>query len=86
VQQISQYDTVLYKYFDHTNENDICNYYLQQEKQNKLIGLMANKVTETAVNKIRYIKYLATLLDRTTATGHVEQMTIILRHTDTNKG
>jgi hypothetical protein len=47
---------------------------------------MASKVKENILNKIRYVRYFAILLDCARDAGHVQQMTFLLRYVVTETG
>jgi hypothetical protein len=86
VKLLSIYEPVLREHFRRIHENKIRDHYISHEIQNELIERMASNVKETILNTVKRIKYFAILLDCTRDAGRVEQMAIILRYVNTEKG
>lgn len=75
----AKHDPILKKHLEASARN--CTY-LSPEIQNELISYMGKSISSTIVHEVKVARYFTLLIDETTDTGHLEQVSFILRYVD----
>lgn len=85
VELLGKYDDVTKELLLKTLSREKTVHYCSHSIKNELINLMANKVLETIIDRLRAAKYYSVILDCTPDVSHQEQISFILRFVNIKK-
>ncbi|XP_025198869.1 zinc finger MYM-type protein 1-like [Melanaphis sacchari] len=85
VELLGKYDDVTKELLLKTLSREKTVHYCSHSIQNELINLMANKVLETIIDRLRAAKYYSVILDCTPDVSHQEQLSFTLRFVNIKK-
>ncbi|KAL4153486.1 hypothetical protein QTP88_001319 [Uroleucon formosanum] len=85
IQMIAKFDIIIADHLRRVCNDEIHDHYLGPRIQNELISIIATKIRDEIINRVKQSKYFTILLDGTPDKSHKEQLTFLLRIVEISK-
>ncbi|KAL4131914.1 hypothetical protein QTP88_009146 [Uroleucon formosanum] len=85
IQMIAKFDIIMADHLRRVCNDEIHDHYLGPRIQNELISIIATKIRDEIINRVKQSKYFTILLDGTPDKSHKEQLTFLLRIVEISK-
>lgn len=82
---IAKFDIIMADHLKRVCNDEIHDHYLGPRIQNELISIIATKIRDEIINRVKQSKYFTILLDGTPDKSHKEQLTFLLRIVEISK-
>ncbi|KAL4152830.1 hypothetical protein QTP88_000663 [Uroleucon formosanum] len=79
IEMLSEFDPVIGEHINRIKNKETHDHYLGHQIQDELIHIIAEKIKENILSKIKQFKYYSVIMDSTPDINHQEQVSIVIR-------